>query len=518
MPRPRFPRFPHFLVPFLACLSMVLAACSNEAIVTVTPVPSPAPIPPPTLAIPSATPLPVPTVAGAMTVGTAPIVATAGAFPAASTTGAVSTAPPAGSASTTTAGTTPIGTVAVATAAMSRATAPPANATAPGTRIAGPATATKSSLQAPQASPQPTPPPSAKPGATEAHTLPGGTINLPPGWDIRVYATGLGAARFMSVRPADGAMFVADAGGRLLVLTDNGGGPDVKVFATGLNQPSSVAFWQDWVYVGETNEVVRFRASGTALTPQGAREVVVPNLPTGGGHWTRTVAFGPDGKLYVAIGSSCNVCIEQDPRRAAISVYDPDGKNGRVFATGLRNAVGITWQPGVNQMWATVNGRDNIGDDIPPDDLRTINDGTFYGWPYCYGGKTPNPEYKDQAAAKCKDTPPNARSLPAHVAPLGLAFGDGLSAPQPYKDSLYIAYHGSWNRSTKVGYKLVRVPFIDGKAGQPEDFATGWLPGTVTNPGQVWGRPVGVTVGRDGALYVTDDSSGVMYRIAATGS
>jgi len=313
-------------------------------------------------------------------------------------------------------------------------------------------------------------------------------------------------------------MFVADAGGRLLMLTDNGGGPDVKVFATGLNQPSSVAFWQDWVYVGETNEVVRFRASGNALTPQGAREIVVPNLPTGGGHWTRTVAFGPDGKLYIAIGSSCNVCIEQDPRRAAISVYDPDGKNGRVFATGLRNAVGITWQPGVNQMWATVNGRDNIGDDIPPDDLRTVNDGTFYGWPYCYGGKTPNPEYKDLAAAKCKDTPPNARSLPAHVAPLGLAFGDRLSAPQPYKDSLYIAYHGSWNRSVKVGYKLVRVPFIDGKAGQPEDFATGWLSATATNPGQVWGRPVGVTVGRDGALYVTDDSTGVMYRIAATGN
>ncbi len=232
-------------------------------------------------------------------------------------------------------------------------------------------------------------------------------------------------------------------------------------------------------------------------SPRRARaKSLSPTCPSGGGHWTRTVAFGPDGKLYVAIGSSCNVCIEQDPRRAAISVYDPDGKNGRVFATGLRNAVGITWQPGTNQMWATVNGRDNIGDDIPPDDLRTINDGTFYGWPYCYGGKTPNPEYKDQAAAKCKDTPPNARSLPAHVAPLGLAFGDGLSAPQPYKDSLYIAYHGSWNRSVKVGYKLVRVPFIDGKAGQPEDFATGWLPGGATNPGQVWGRPVGVDGGQ----------------------
>ena len=353
----------------------------------------------------------------------------------------------------------------------------------------------------------------------EPHQLPGGTITLPPGWDIKAYATGLGAARFMGVRPSDGTMFVADAQGRLLVLGDgNGAEARVKVFASNLNQPSSVAFWQDWIYVGETNEIVRFRAPNDALAPQGAREVVVSNLPSGGQHWTRTVAFGPDGKLYVAVGSSCNVCKEEDARRAAISVYDPDGKNGRIFATGLRNAVGITWQPDTGQMWATVNGRDNIGDDIPPDDLRTVNDGTFYGWPYCYSGKTPNPEYRDMAAEKCKETPPNARSLPAHVAALGLTFGDKLNAPQPYKDSLYIAYHGSWNRSTKVGYKIVRVPFINGQAGQAEDFAVGWLPGTSDKTGTVWGRPVGVAVGKDGALYVTDDSTGVMYRIAATGS
>jgi glucose/arabinose dehydrogenase len=363
----------------------------------------------------------------------------------------------------------------------------------------------------------PVPAPAVPSGPPQAHTLPGGTVTLPAGFKIDLYASNVGQARFMAVRPSDGVLFVADANGRILVLPDanHDGKPDsVTAFASGLNLPTSIAFYQDWVYIGETDKVSRFSAPNNALQAQGAKQVIVPNLPTGG-HFTRTVAFGPDGKLYLAIGSSCNICTEKDDRRAAISVYDPDGKNGRLFATGLRNAVGFTWQPGTNQMWATVNGRDSIGDDIPPDDLRAIKDGAFYGWPYCYDGSNPNPEFNNPA--KCANVPPDEVALPAHSAALGLTFGDQFSAPQPYKDSIYIAYHGSWNRSVKTGYKVVRVPIVNGQPGTAEDFAWGWLPGNADNPGQVWGRPVGVTIGSDGAMYVTDDSAGRIYRISATG-
>jgi glucose/arabinose dehydrogenase len=341
---------------------------------------------------------------------------------------------------------------------------------------------------------------------------------LPAGFDIGVYAQNLGPVRFMAVRPSDGMLFVADGNGRILILPDanhDGKADSTVVFASGLNLPSSIAFYQDWVYIGETSEVSRFSAPNNAMQPQGNKEVVIPNLPPPTDHWTRTIAFGPDGKLYLAIGSNCNVCVQQDTRRAAISVYDPDGKNGRLFATGLRNAVGFTWQPGTNTMWATVNGRDSIGDDIPPDELRIVRDGSFNGYPYCYNGTTPNPEFGDPS--RCTQAVPAEVALPAHSAALGITFGDQLSAPQQYKDSIYIAYHGSWNRSVKTGYKVVRVPFVNGQAGQPEDFAWGWLPGSADNPGQVWGRPVGVTIGSDGAMYVTDDEGGKVYRIATTG-
>lgn len=356
--------------------------------------------------------------------------------------------------------------------------------------------------------------PSEQAQTTHDVQLPGGAVTLPEGFTIGIYATNLGAARFMAVRPSDGMLFVADARGRILALPDadtRGQADRTVVFASGLRQPSSITFIGDWVYVGETDRVSRFSAPNNALQAQGAKELVV-DLPPLGQHYTRTVGFGPDGKLYVAVGSDCNVCEEQDARRAAISVYDADGSNGRIFASGLRNAVGFTWQPGTNIMWATVNGRDNIGDDVPPDELRIVRDGSFNGWPYCSDGTTPNPEYRN--TMRCANTVPAEVPLQAHSAALGVTFGDQLKASQPYKDSMYVALHGSWNRSTKTGYKIVRVPFVDGQAGQPEDFAVGWLPNA---SGSAWGRPVGVTVGSDGALYVSDDTASQIYRIAATG-
>ncbi|MDI3338941.1 MAG: PQQ-dependent sugar dehydrogenase [Sphaerobacter sp.] len=400
-----------------------------------------------------------------------------------------------------------------ASGGQATATAPPTDtpaATAMPTAPVPTATATATSL--------PTPAPTPTPAGPVAHQLPGGTVMLPAGFTIDIFAEDIGAPRFMAVRPSDGLLFVADmSGGRVLILPDadrDGKADETIVFASGLNRPSSVAFYQDWVYVGETDKISRFSAPGNALAPVGAKEVVIPDLPTGG-HFTRTVVFGPDGKLYVSIGSSCNVCIEEDERRAAISVYEPDGSNGRLYATGLRNAVGLAWQPGTNQLWATVNGRDHLGDDLPPDDLRMIDEGVFYGWPYCYNGPHPNPEFNDPA--RCANVPPDTVELPAHAAALGLTFGNDLNAPQPFTDSIYIAYHGSWNRSVPTGYKVVRVPLTDAQPGEPEDFAWGWLPGDPNNPGEPWGRPVGVTVGSDGALYVSDDAFGRIYRIAWTG-
>ena len=411
-------------------------------------------------------------------------------------------------------------------------TTPDATAPSPATPTDTPSSPTPTDTASATALPAPTapttpaiaPPTTAPPTATvtagppQAHAVPGGTVMLPAGFNIDVYAQNLGYIRFMAVRPSDGMLFVADANGRILILPDanhDGKADSTVVFASNLRQPSSIAFYQDWIYVGETNEIARFSAPNNAMQPQGNKEVIIPNLPPPTDHWTRTIAFGPDGKLYLAIGADCNLCEQKDNRRAAIGVYDPDGTNGRLFATGLRNAVGFTWQPGTNTMWATVNGRDSIGDNIPPDELRIVRDGSFNGYPYCYNGTTPNPEYGDPS--RCAQAVPAEVALPAHSAALGLTFGDQFNASQPYKDSIYIAYHGSWNRSVKTGYKVVRVPFVNGQAAQPEDFAWGWLPGSADNPGQMWGRPVGVTVGSDGALYVTDDNQGRVYRITAAG-
>lgn len=330
--------------------------------------------------------------------------------------------------------------------------------------------------------------------------VPGGTLMAPPGFTVTVFATGLGSPRFAAVRPADGMLFVADARGNVYTVSDNG---TTQLFVGDLQSPSSLAFHGDYLYVGETNEIVRFHLTGNALTPDGPKEVIVPDLPANGYHWTRTVAFGPDDKMYVSVGSSCDDCIEPDSRRGAISIYDPDGTNGRFYATGVRNAVGLVWQPGTTQMWATINENDAEG----KDDFRMINDGVFYGWPLC-NRTTPNPQYPD-APARCATVPPDAISLEDHCAPLGITFGERFAAPQRYKDSLYIAEHGSYDGTT--GYKIVRVPMVDGAPGQPEDFIVGWQGG-----GRQWGRPVGVTVGNDGALYVTDDSTGTLYRVAAS--
>ncbi len=337
-------------------------------------------------------------------------------------------------------------------------------------------------------------------------------FHLPEGFVIEEFATGLGSPRFMAFSP-DGVLFATIIrDGEVVALPDQGkdGKSDKKItFLKGLNRPHGIAFYEGYLYIGETDQIVRYEYNGISSKP-GRREIIVPKLPTGG-HYTRTVTFGPDGKMYVSIGSSCNVCEEKDRRRAAILQFNPDGSNGKVFARGLRNSVGLTWDPVTREMWGSDNGRDLLGDNLPPDEINEIKDGRDYGWPYCYGDKIPDPEFNFRP--RCKDTVAPIVELQAHSAPLGLTFYGGDQFPEEYRGDLFVAYHGSWNRSVRTGYKLVRIRIKDGKPEGVEDFATGWLQGT-----KILGRPVDVLVGPDGSLYVSDDRKGIVYKISYRGS
>lgn len=355
------------------------------------------------------------------------------------------------------------------------------------------------------------PQPSATATIVQSDLAPDQPITLPAGFGIGVYARGLNGPRMMTIGP-DGMLYIAERGAnRVIRLADanhDGKADKVEVVATGINQPSSLVFFTDGsLYVSETTRVWRL----SNPDPQGVfqdRKVIIDNLPAGGEHFTRTLLFSPDGsKLYVSIGSTCNVCVESDDRRATIMQFNPDGSGGRIFATGLRNAVGITFRPGTNELWATDNGRDYMGDNLPPETVYLIQDGKNYGWPYCHAGRIIDPNFG--SAGSCTNVEKPVVEMHAHMAPLGLTFYNGTQFPVDYQGSLFVAFHGSWNSSVPVGYKIMRVPIIYGQVGQAEDFATGWL----TSNGSVWGRPVDVVVGTDGSLFASDDSGGMIYRI-----
>jgi glucose/arabinose dehydrogenase len=342
-------------------------------------------------------------------------------------------------------------------------------------------------------------------------------LTLPSGFTASVFAAGLAGPRFMALGP-DGTLYVTGmAGGVVYAMHDRGGiADDVRTWASGLRGPHGIAVHDGYLYVGEENRVARFKI-GPGGERAGEAQTVVPDLPSGAGHATRTVGFGPDGRLYVAVGSSCNVCLERDERRAAISVYDGDGGAGRVFARGLRNAVGITWRPGTAQMWATNNGRDYLGDDAPPETVYVVHEGMDAGWPRCNPPGTPDPQFGSPTS--CQGIDPPAVIAQAHMAPLGLRFYDGKMFPPQLRGDLFVAFHGSWNRSVPVGYKVMRVPFGGGDRpiGPPEDFVTGFLPPN-SSRGAVWARPVDLLVMPDGAMLITDDDGGAIFRIAYSGA
>ena len=337
-------------------------------------------------------------------------------------------------------------------------------------------------------------------------------LTAPAGFTVWTFASGLRGVRFLAVGPGPAIYATIPRSGRVVRLPDadhDGVADRIEVVAEGLNEPHGLAFHNGVLWVANTDGVVRIPigANGLAAGPA----VYVNHVPGGDGHSTRTVVFGTDGAMYVSVGSSCNLCIEQSAERAAILSFNEDGGGKRIFASGLRNAVGLAIHPVTGALWASQNERDNLAPDhenLPPEEINIVVDHGDYGWPYCYGARIPNPEYHD--AARCARTIPPALEIQAHSAPLGMTFLTRATAfPADYRGDLLLALHGSWNRDVPTGAKVIRVHVRNGKPVRAEDFITGWqLP-----DGKRWGRPADVVVAADGSVLVSDDASGAIYRV-----
>jgi glucose/arabinose dehydrogenase len=377
--------------------------------------------------------------------------------------------------------------------------------------------------------------------ATRTVPMPEGhQLTVPAGFTVSLYADGLQLPRFMTLAP-NGDVFVAEPfrnAAKITMLRDvnNDGVAETReTFAEGLNRPFGLAFLKNSLYVGNNDSVVRFSYTSGQVKAAGPPEKLVDLPPSdaaldqdtatrlkidisqtrGYNHWTRNVIFNPAGtKMYVTVGSATNATPESDARRAAINEYNPDGSGHRVFASGLRNPVGLAYFPGSNTLWTSVNERDHLGDDLVPDFITSVADGAFYGWPYSYIGKnvdptvtTPRPDLVARAVA------PDVL-LPSHAAALGLIFYTGSQFPAEYRNNAFVALHGSINRSKLSGYKIVRIPFRDGKpSGAPQDFLTGFI-ARDDDEKQAWGRPVGLLQLPDGSLLLSDDGGNRVWRIS----
>lgn len=355
----------------------------------------------------------------------------------------------------------------------------------------------------------------------------------PAGFKVDLFAADLNNPREIRTAP-NGDIFVAESGpGRVRVLRDdNGDGkPDVNtVFASDLHQPFGIAFYPpgpnpQYVYVANTDSVVRFPYRNGDTQARGAAEMIVADIPgggrlRGGGHWTRDIVFSADGKrMFVSVGSHSNV--DENPRqhaleerRADVLEFTPDGKNERIFASGIRNAVGIAIHPQTGDLWGSVNERDGLGDDLVPDYVTRIRPGGFYGWPWYYIGGNQDPRHQgEHPELKAKVLVPDVL-IQSHEASLCMTFYTGHQFPREFDLDGFAAEHGSWNRDRRTGYKVVRIPLNNGKpTGEYEDFLTGF----VTPDGDVWGRPVGVAVAKDGSLLVSDDGSNSIWRVSYQG-
>lgn len=351
------------------------------------------------------------------------------------------------------------------------------------------------------ASAQPAPPAQAPAAAA--------SLTVPDGFGVSVFASGLTGGRLMAISPEGTLVLARRAEVVALPDADGDGVAEPRVLFSNLTYAHSVAFANGYLYIATTPAVLRVRWDNGA--PVGQPEPIVelpsdkPSL-----HTSRSLGIGPDGRLYVSLGSSCNACVEPDARRTTLMVFDPDGKNGRTFATGLRNAIGFDWDPGTGRLWAGDPGIDGLGDDAPTEEINVVEEGKHYGHPFYNGGSRPTvlPELVSAKPPATGAVTAPAFDLPAHTTPMGVAFYRGTRFPEPYRSSLYVALHGSTTRSTKSGYKVVRLAMEQGRVVSADDFVTGFLDGDV-----VRGRPVGLVTGRDGALYISDDNKGFVYRV-----
>jgi len=336
------------------------------------------------------------------------------------------------------------------------------------------------------------------------------TIEMPPGFQISVYADNVPGARSMALSPS-GVLFVGTRQtGRVYAVVDQDRdmrADRVITLAEGLDLPNGVALWEGDLYVAELSRILRYAQIESHLQAPPKPEVVYDRFPKDRHHGWKFIRFGPDGRLYVPVGAPCNVCLRDNTIYASITRMNRDGSGFEIFAHGVRNTVGFDWHPQTGQLWFTDNGRDWLGDDRPPDELNVATtSGLHFGFPFCHGGVLGDPAFGSQKA--CDQFTPPAVALDAHVAALGMRFYTGNMFPDAYRNQIFIAEHGSWNRSDKVGYRLTLVRMNGGRVMSYEPFAQGWRIGN-----SAWGRPVDVEVMADGSLLVSDDKNGAIYRI-----
>jgi glucose/arabinose dehydrogenase len=343
-------------------------------------------------------------------------------------------------------------------------------------------------------------------GATAAANLDLDDIQLPPGFEIEVFAD-VPNARSLSLGD-EGTIFVSTrrSDSVYAVVPNTSGDPDVIKLTDDLDMPNGIAFFNGDLYVAENSRVTRYANIESSLLDVPAAEVLDIDLPSESHHGWRYIGFGPDEKLYISIGAPCNIC-DRDGFGQIVRM-DPDGSNREVFAEGIRNSVGFTWHPETGELWFTDNGRDRLGDDVPPDELnRAPQRGLHFGFPYCHAGYVIDPEFGK--GKSCSDYTPPMQKLGPHVASLGVKFYSGTMFPAKYRGQIFIAEHGSWNRTEKIGYRISTVRLEQGIPAAYESFATGWLQGQ-----SVSGRPVDILQLADGSLIVSDDTAGKLYRIS----
>lgn len=340
-----------------------------------------------------------------------------------------------------------------------------------------------------------------------------GNIKMPPGFEINVFAENVPGARSLCLSP-EGTLFVGSRReGKVYAVLDRDNdykADEVITLISNLNSPNGVAFREGTLYVAEISRILKSENIESNLNSSPEFSAINSSFPKDEHHGWKFIAFGPDGKLYAPVGAPCNVCLEKDKRYASIMRMDPDGSNLEVFANGIRNTVGFDWHPKTKFLWFTDNGRDWMGDDLPPDELnKAPKPGMHFGFPFCHGKDIQDPEFTSR---ECSEFTPPELELGPHVAALGMRFYTGKMFPKKYRGGIFIAEHGSWNRTIPIGYRIIFVQVRDNKAIAKEVFAEGWLVGRTS-----WGRPVDVEIIPDGSMLVSDDKSGTIYRITYKG-